>query len=556
MPETEEPRRRATLRSFLGTMWRAFRGLPATVDCSPFLGDYESWRQQFVDLNSRSIKEARKIAKNLGPQTSLRVVIEGEQGEAMQATLESLKTQILPPSSVQMIGDNGSSLDTLARKEWALFVKAGDVLLPQCLLLFAWQAREKPEAEILYADEEYRRETGALCPFMKPAWSPELFESTDYLGITAMKSAGDKPGQSPDSLASARARTLGSAAREKIIHIPHVLVQRVERSGSSDAPQREKLIQEFHSALGLEGATIHVCSPSTLHVQHPLPRILPQVSIIIPSRDRVELLSKCIESILAKTGYNNYEIILVDNDSQQQESKAWFAKIATNSKVRVFSYPQAFNFAAINNFGAKQATGEILLFLNDDTAVISATWLEDLVRLAIREPIGAVGALLYYPDDTIQHAGVVCGISRAHIAGHLYRGIAKGSQPGAAGFDCLHNYSAVTGACIAVRRDLFEKIDGFDERFSICYNDVDFCLRLLDLGVRNVWTPHATLYHYEHISVAKRNVEQAQVYDKEANLMRKLYGRDLLNDPAFSPNFALDGENETLANQPRSRRPW
>ncbi len=546
MPDHMPAKKRPTLRQRLGRLWQTLRGQQVNRDYSAFPGGYDSWRQLFVLPESEKHKRSKgQPKKNLSFHllVSCQEELVGQDGQGDDCSAMAHSWGRTEVSWGSEIPESHSWDDP-----WTIIIDKSDILLPLAYQQISAAIEKNPKAHVFYGDEEFTNQDGRLEPFMKPQWSPELWESTDYLGILVVRSSLIKTKITIPNLV---AEILGCQEDGQIIRIPHVLCQKKNRSGATGSKSRLTQISRFHQRRGCQGGNTHVISDSTLHVQHALPEHLPKVSIVIPSRDRKKLLAACVESLLRLTAYENFEIVLIDNDSQLDETRKWFQSIQTQEKVRVLSYPHPFNFAAINNFGAANSEGEILVFLNDDTTVIGPHWLTEMVRLAHRPDMGAIGALLYYPNDTIQHAGVVCGISKAHIAGHIDRGLPRSAPPVPAGVDCVHNYSVVTGACTALRRRVFEKVDGFDEQFSICYNDVDLCLRIQDAGFRNAWTPHAQLYHHENISVAERNETQARVYDFEAQLMRKRYGKRLLNDPAYNPNFALDGERRVLAAQPR-----
>ncbi len=253
-------------------------------------------------------------------------------------------------------------------------------------------------------------------------------------------------------------------------------------------------------------------------------------------------MERCITSILEKTTYDNYEIIVVENNSTTEDIREYYRVLENNERVRVVSYDGAFNYSKVNNLGATFATGEYILLLNNDTQVITINWLEEMLMYAVRSDVGAVGAKLLYPDKTIQHAGVVIGLGAHRTAGHTHY---KKSYEnlGYMGRLCYaQNVSAVTGACLLVKKALFEEVGGLDEDFAISLNDVDFCLKLRSLGYLNIFTPFAELYHHESISRGLDDSgEKAARYNEESERFRNKWKEYLeKGDPYYNPNFSLD----------------
>lgn len=274
----------------------------------------------------------------------------------------------------------------------------------------------------------------------------------------------------------------------------------------------------------------------------------PLVSIIIPNKDHVDDLQCCITSILSQSTYDNYEIIVVENNSVQDETFAYYEKLKDQPKIRLVKYEGEFNFSKICNFGVEHAGGEYILLLNNDTQVISINWIEELLMYAQRPDVGAVGAKLYYPDKTIQHAGIVIGLGAHRTAGHSHYKVAS-TNLGYMGRLCYaQDVSAVTGACLMVKKTLYDALGGLDESFAVALNDVDFCLRLRDMGLWNVWNPYCELYHFESVSRGSDlDGERAARYEKECELFRSRYAKLLeQGDPFYNVNFSLDRSDYTL----------
>ncbi len=274
----------------------------------------------------------------------------------------------------------------------------------------------------------------------------------------------------------------------------------------------------------------------------------PKISIVIPNKDHVEDLRRCIKSIIEKSTYANYEIVVVENNSESREIFAYYEELADNPAVKLVTYKGEFNYSAINNLGVSQADGDYVVLLNNDTQIITVNWMEELLMYAQREDVGAVGGKLYYTDKTIQHAGVVIGLGAHRTAGHVhYR--QKRENLGYMGRLCYaQNVSAVTGACLMVKKRLYEEAGGLDESFAVSLNDVDFCLKLRRMGYLNVFTPFAEAYHFESVSRGlDTDGEKAERYNEESARFREKWKEELAaGDPYFNPNFSLDKSDFSL----------
>ena len=274
----------------------------------------------------------------------------------------------------------------------------------------------------------------------------------------------------------------------------------------------------------------------------------PLISIVIANKDHVADLQRCITSILEKSTYENYEIIIVENNSEEKQTFDYYEELKENNRITVVTYEGAFNYSAVNNLGIKHARGEYILLLNNDTQVITVNWMEELLMYAQREDVGAVGGKLYYADKTIQHAGVVLGLGAHRTAGHSHYKQHR-ENLGYMGRLCYaQDVSAVTGACLLVKKSLFEEVGGLEEDFAISLNDVDFCLKLREKGYLNVFTPFAELYHFESISRGLDDQGQkAQRYDRESQQFREKWKKVLeVGDPYYNPNFSLDRSDFAL----------
>jgi GT2 family glycosyltransferase len=313
-----------------------------------------------------------------------------------------------------------------------------------------------------------------------------------------------------------------------------------EKSYTTDAGI--KALEDHFLALGKDVSVEEGAGPNMYKVNW-LIKAEPLVSLIIPTYNGYEITKQAIDSILEKTIYQNYEILLVDNNSNDEIALAYFEELDQHEKVTVLRYPYPFNYSAINNFAAKQAKGEIIGLVNNDVEVISPEWLTEMVSHALRDDIGCVGAMLYFENDTIQHAGVITGIGG--VAGHSHKHFKRGEHGYFSRLNLVQNISAVTAACLLVRKTVFEQVNGLNEKdLTVAFNDVDFCLKVQAAGYRNLWTPYAELYHYESISRgAEDNPEKVARFNTEVVYMLNTWGTDKKPDPCYSPNLTNKRED-------------
>lgn len=286
--------------------------------------------------------------------------------------------------------------------------------------------------------------------------------------------------------------------------------------------------------------------PTIFQIKYPI-NGEPLISIVIPNKDHVEDLRRCITSIEKKSTWKNYEIVVVENNSVEQSIRDYYKELESDPKVKIVTYEGGFNYSSINNMGVKETKGEYLLFLNNDTEVISPDWMEQLLMYAQRKDVGAVGAKLYYADNTIQHAGVVIGLGAHRSAGHTHYKMPR-EHLGYMGRLCYaQDVTAVTGACLMVKKSIYEEVDGLDESFTISLNDVDLCLKIREKGYLNIFTPFAELYHYESKTRGMEEGEKLRRYERECAHFRDKWKEQLdAGDPYYNPNFSLDYSDFTL----------
>ncbi len=427
-----------------------------------------------------------------------------------------------------------------AAGETVCFLDAGDMLAPSALAEVQAGFAAHPETDLLYTDEDRIAGEQRFAPRFKTAYSADAMLAGNAIGQLAVfrralvDAAGGMPdGPSPVSELTSRAARIAGPAH--IHHLPAVLCHRADPP--ADWPATARPAKSWP----------HV--PPGLKVPPPL------VSIIVLTRDRAELLAACCEGVLDRTDYPAVELLLVDNGSTEAAALDLLARLSQRPGVRVLRRPGAFNFAALNNEAASHAEGHVLVLLNNDIEVLQPDWLGEMVSHALQPDVGAVGARLLYPDGTLQHGGILLG--PAGEATH----VARGTPRDAAGYDghlaYAHDFSAVTGACLAVRREVFAAVGGMNEDLAVTWNDIDFCLRVRAAGLRVVWTPHAVLMHREGSTRGLEDTDPAKYarFRAEQALVGDLWPDAMRRDPFLNPNLVALGDGLRLA-RPRRDRPW
>ncbi len=446
-----------------------------------------------------------------------------------------------------------------------VIVAGEDVVLRRhALLELAALQQRFPHVAFAYADEDRIDGKGRRhAPRFKPAWNPDLLRSQNYIGALAMvdadllrKVGGLRGGYDGDGLHDLFLRCTEPLERTRVSHVPRILYHLDTCSAlasSTDAGGGTTSLRAVEEHLGRLGvhAAVAPGPDRTLHVRWPIPSPGPKISLVIPTRDRVDLLRTCVESVLARTTWPHVEIVVVDNGSEQRRTHDYLEQLRKTDRVRVLQDDRPFNYAAINNRAVAQCDGELVCLLNNDIEVISPDWLEEMAGHALRPEVGAVGAMLYYPNETIQHAGVIVGMHG--VADHIYAGKPRGWSGQGGRASVTQELSAVTAACLLIRRAAWLEVGGMDERLAVAFNDVDLCLRLREHGYHNIWTPHAELYHHESASRGRDDMdpERRARYAGEIAYMRERWPAMLRDDPAYNPNLSLHPTKGELAFPPR-----
>ena len=455
---------------------------------------------------------------------------------------------------------------TLSTGEFIGLMDHDDELAINALYEVVKLLQEHPDADMIYSDEDKMDTKGKRCdPYFKPDWSPDLFLSNMYVSHFGIyrKNIVEKIGGFRKGCEGSQDYDLILRFTEKttqIYHIPKILYHWRKIPGSTAVRYEAKGYADINAVRALEDALVrrnmngNVVSgkfPSSFRIKREI-KGEPKICIIIPTKDRVETLKTCIESILEKTSYDNYEIVIVDNNSKDDAAIDYLNTIRKVPKIITISYWKTFNFSEINNFAAKQLDSEYILFLNNDTEVISGEWLTAMLEHAQREDVGAVGCKLLYSNNTIQHAGVILGITgtpgQVGVAGHSHKHLPNAAHGYFGRPHIIHNVSAVTAACMMLRKDVFKEVGGFDENLAVAFNDVDLCLKIRDKGYLIVYTPYAELYHHESLSRGYEDTpEKQERFLKEVGYVREKWGEIIdEGDPYYNPNLTLSKEDFSI----------
>ena len=500
---------------------------------------YEYWELCVADDKSTDPEIRETLERYCKIDKRIKVVYRTENGHISRASNSALE---------------------LATGEYAVLMDHDDILRDDALYEMARVINVKGSVDMIYSDEDKIDEWGLHSdPHFKPDWCPDNLLSRNYLGHVCAFKTGQMRDVGGWRVGFEGSQDYDLVLRyteiyDNVIHIPEVLYHwriHSESAALSEAVKpyayraAQMALAEAMRRRGMEATVDFLDSFRGYSIRFALQNKNAKVSIIIPSRNKADLLKKCLRSIDKKSTYRNFEVILIDNNSNEKD---FFALVKQYSRQNSFTFKcvqdkEDFNFSRLINLGRKNATGEFLLLLNNDIEVISPDWLEALMEQVQRNEIGVAGAKLLYDNDTIQHAGVIIGLGGA--AGHVLVGEDR-EGPGYFNYvNMLNTYSAVTGACFMVRTSVFDQVGGFDEIFGTEYNDVDFCLKVMDAGYRNLYVPHCELYHYESMSRGHPHStsESYKKHVKEVNLFRKKWKKYVDKDPCYNPNLSLGVHN-------------
>lgn len=461
-----------------------------------------------------------------------------------------------------------ASLVSQSKAQFVLFASPSDRLGENLAQQFSEAMQARAPAALIFGDEDQIDSAGRrYAPWFKPDFGDDLFLCQNGFGRSVFFRKSDLAGirmpDAPDidTAVYAMALEVMTSTSSRPLHCPGVLLhiggdprQTPDcRVNYLPAEPRRPFVEAFLSYRGT-GAEIETSDHSNVfRLRHPLPERLPLVSIVIPTRDRKDLLSRCIASLDELTSYRPKEIVVVDNGSIEAQTKEYFSALSEREDVRIVNAPGPFNYSNLINLGVAQAVGEVIAVLNNDVEAIEPDWLHEMVSQALRPDVGVVGCLLLYPDNTIQHAGVIMGLSG--VASHLFRMAPLRHASYAGRAFVAQDLSAVTGACHVMKRSVFERLGGLDEQnLAVAYSDIDFCLRVRQSGLRVIYTPHAKLIHRHKASRGiDTRPERLTAYIWEREYMRSCWARVIFDDPFFNPNLSLRGRGCRLATAPRPR---
>lgn len=457
------------------------------------------------------------------------------------------------------ISENTNACIAISRGEYISLFDHDDLLHPSALYHVMKAICDK-DADFIYTDEItfLKNDTSNVVnAHFKADFAPDTLRSYNYIChlTTFSRELMNKVGTFRKECDGSQDYDIILRLTEQakhIVHIPKILYfwRGHENSTAQDITSKPYIVNAAHKALsdhlqrqGIAGTVTDSSIPSTYRIRYDIPGE-PLVSIIIPNKDQVSTLDTCIRSIYEKTTYSNFEVIIVENNSTQQSTFRYYRSLEdVHDNLKVVVWDSIFNYSAINNFGFKEAKGEYVLLLNNDIEVITPDWIQEMVMFAQRGDVGAVGAMLYYPDDTIQHAGVILGIGG--VAGHSHKYYQRGSYGYMSRATIAQNLTAVTFACVMMRREVFEEVGGLDEAFQVAFNDVDMCMRIRKAGYLVVFTPYAELYHHESKSRGSEDTpEKVKRFNSEVDRFQGRWSKELADgDPYYNPNLTLIHED-------------
>ena len=461
------------------------------------------------------------------------------------------------------IAGNTNAAIEMARGDYIVLADHDDTLPEHALYEVAAAVNAHPECDLIYSDEDkLDMDGGALFdPHFKPDFNPDLLTSVNYIChlLTVKRELLEKAGGFRQEFDGAQDYDFifrCTEAAKGIYHIPKVLYHWRCHQGSTASNPESKLyafeagsraIMAHYERCGIEAEKVE--KGVDYGIYHTFFRIKgePLVSVIIPNKDHAKDLDLCIRSVLERASYKNLEFVIIENNSTEKETFSYYKAIQKEfPQVRIVTWEQTFNYSAINNFGASFAKGEYLLFLNNDTEVIEPRLFEELLGFCQREDVGAVGARLLYQDDTIQHAGVVVGFGG--IAGHTFIGLHQAENSYFHRAMCAQDYSAVTAACMMTKKSVFQKAGGFTEELAVAFNDIDYCMKVREMGLLVVYAPYALMYHYESKSRGLEDTpEKVARFNREIAVFARRWPKILAEgDPYYNPNLTLRKSNFAL----------
>jgi GT2 family glycosyltransferase len=591
------------------TLWRLISDLPGAYRVAtgfraryPVV-DYADWIERYDTIQWQdTLRIQAHIARfTAHPHFHLLLATDARGQEPVQATLESLRRQLYRNFTCTVLGGAGVPQQDLGVEfalqdmnlrshvvstqavpawlsefnatlagdkadEWVMILRAGDTLPTHALYWFAYEIQAQPDSAVFYSDDDALDAEGRRSqPRFKPDWSLAHLHATHYVGSAAVLRGREIAAAGGVGLDCCRHGNydlllrVADPAGENVTHVPAVLLHRdTDTRGSSawEDPQWCAGTALMHLARKGVAAEVAQTQSACRRIRYRLPDAPPLVSIIVPTRDHLPLLRECVESVRGRTTYPRFETLVFDNQTTDPDALSYLDSLARYPAMRVLRYDRPFNYSKINNVAAREARGEVLCLLNNDTWVLSPDWLEEMVGHLLQERVGAVGAKLYYPDTRVQHAGVTVG--PGGCADHLHLGLGC-DEPGYCDRAAVaQELSAVTGACLVTWKHLYEQLGGLNEEsLTVAFNDVDYCLRLQEAGHRVIFTPHAELIHHESATRGRdTGLPRRMRANREISYMRLRWGKRMRHDPYYNPNLSYQRPDFSLSETPRVRKPW
>ena len=513
---------------------------------------YDNWQFCICDDNSPDPHMKKVLEEYQAKDSRIEVVYRTENGHISKASNSALE---------------------IAKGEFTALLDHDDILPPYALSCLVYQINQTPDANLIFSDEDKIDEYGhRMDPYFKSDWNYELFLShncVSHLGVYRTSILKEIKGFNPDLVGSQdwdmALRFIEKIPQETIQHIPHVLYHwRVFENSTAMSIDAKpyaieagrKSVQSHLDRINTNAKVTQGAWPGSQRIQYEIGE-QPLVSILIPSKNQLDFISMCIQTLIENTSYKNYEILILDNGSDDPDVKSYYDTItAKHALIKIIDCSGPFNFSKINNTGVQQAKGEYICFLNNDIEITESNWLDEMVSNIVRKEVGVVGAKLLFPHNLIQHAGIVTGI--AGLAGHVYRLFPpkrKGHQGRAA---LVQEMTAVTAACMLTSKSLFLELGGFNEsELAVAYNDLDYCLKVREQKLKVIWTPYAELVHHESVSRGYENTEEKkQRLAKEQKYILDNWSKYISNDPYYNPNLASETEDASYAFPPRVKKFW
>ena len=581
-------------------------GTPLDED-TEFAGDYSRWIRCYDRLGREDVRRIRKQIASFGysPLISVLLPVYNSNLKWLRRAIVSVQKQLYPHWELCVVDDASTDpklwpfLQRCARRDrrikvmhrsenghisaasndglhlatgdFVALLDHDDELAPTALYFVALALNKNRNLQLLYSDEDKLDAQNRRCePYFKSDWNPELFLAQNFVSHLSVyrtdlvrRIGGFRMGFEGSQDYDLTLRCMEQIQPKEIEHLPWVLyhwrreIKARHRTPRPNPMRKKPLAAQCRNISNARELRARWCRAIDVYLQtkYALPRERPMVSIVIPTRDQVSSLQKCLDGIFHNTDYQTYEVIVLDNESHDSETLEFLATLKKHDRVRVERMEGGFNYSGLNNRGVELSRGSLVALLNNDVEVINDDWLSEMVSRMTRPEVAMVGARLWYPNGTIQHGGVILGAGG--IAGHAHAGLRRDEPGYFARAHLAQNLSAVTTACALVRREVCLKLGGFDENLAVTFNDIDFCLRLREAGYQIVWSPYAELIHHESASRGFDDSTQKQTrFLAEVDYMNSKWGGLLQRDPFYNPNLSLGEDLFTLAFPPRTTKPW